>query len=191
MAASTIRIGRPARTPKPGERVSLGLKVTPTVKTRIDALARQNGRTQSQEAELRLEQSFRDETRIELFHDAIYGSQLAALLELTGRVLQSECDPHEADWLLRRAERAEGVIREILAALCQIDYRPADGESLVGAGIARTWLKTIADAPPVSILSDDEPARFGRAMRSKLGAAAVARMRDRLSRPVAAEEKPS
>lgn len=44
--------------PKPGERVSLGLKVTADIKSRIDAAAKASGRTQSQEAELRIERSF-------------------------------------------------------------------------------------------------------------------------------------
>ena len=56
--------GRPGRKPrlaKQGQRVSLGLKVTPEIKNRLDAAAELNGRTQSQEAEVRLQQSFRTE----------------------------------------------------------------------------------------------------------------------------------
>jgi hypothetical protein len=44
--------------PQSGERVSLGLKVTADIKSRIDTAAKASGRTQSQEAELRLERSF-------------------------------------------------------------------------------------------------------------------------------------
>ena len=43
---------------EPGKRVSLGLKVTSEMKDRIDRAAKKSGRTQSQEAELRLELSF-------------------------------------------------------------------------------------------------------------------------------------
>ena len=55
------RAGRPKRQPNPGERVPLGLRVTPELKTRLDDAANQSGRSQSQEAELRLEQSFRQD----------------------------------------------------------------------------------------------------------------------------------
>jgi hypothetical protein len=36
----------------------LGLRVTPTIKQRLDAAAKSNGRSQAQEAEFRLEQTF-------------------------------------------------------------------------------------------------------------------------------------
>ena len=55
------RIGRPTKAPKAGDRVSLGLRVTAEIKSRLDAAAMISGRSQSQEAELRLEQSFRDD----------------------------------------------------------------------------------------------------------------------------------
>ena len=51
------RIGRPTKPPKPGERVPLGLRVTPEMKERLEAAAIKNGRSLSQEAELRLERS--------------------------------------------------------------------------------------------------------------------------------------
>ena len=50
--------GRKARLANPGERVSLGLKVTADVKNKLDGEAKLNGRTQSQEAEARLDRSF-------------------------------------------------------------------------------------------------------------------------------------
>lgn len=57
-------MGRKAIVAEQGKRVSLGLKVTPDIKNKLDAAARANGRTQSQEAEARLERSF-DDDRIE------------------------------------------------------------------------------------------------------------------------------
>lgn len=50
--------GRKALIAEPGKRVSLGLKVTSETKNKLDAAARANGRTQSQEAEYRLQKSF-------------------------------------------------------------------------------------------------------------------------------------
>ena len=52
------RIGRPPKAPVAGERVSLGLRVTADIKRKLDEAATDTGRSQSQEAELRLEQSF-------------------------------------------------------------------------------------------------------------------------------------
>jgi hypothetical protein len=54
----TKRMGRPTKAPTSGERVPLGLRVTADTKRRLDAAAETSGRSQSQEAELRLEQSF-------------------------------------------------------------------------------------------------------------------------------------
>jgi hypothetical protein len=51
------RIGRPTKAPKPGERVSLGLRVTPEMKQRLEQAAVRKGRSLSQEVELRLERS--------------------------------------------------------------------------------------------------------------------------------------
>jgi hypothetical protein len=55
------RRGRPSL----GERVSLGLRVTSEHKKRLDAAAKRSGRSQSQEAEMRIEQSFWLEDLIE------------------------------------------------------------------------------------------------------------------------------
>ena len=51
------RIGRPTKKPKPGQRVPLGLRVTPRMKRQLEQAATKNGRSLSQEAEFRLEMS--------------------------------------------------------------------------------------------------------------------------------------
>jgi hypothetical protein len=55
MTAAGKRIGRPIKTALPGERPSLGLKVTAATKALIEALARASGRTQSAQAEFLIE----------------------------------------------------------------------------------------------------------------------------------------
>ena len=55
------RLGRPMKPPTPGERTPLGLRVTAEVKQKLEEAAIQSGRSLSQEAELRLEQSFERE----------------------------------------------------------------------------------------------------------------------------------
>jgi hypothetical protein len=52
------KIGRPIKPALPGTRVQLGLKVSARIKALLDQAATANARTQSQEAEFRLEQSF-------------------------------------------------------------------------------------------------------------------------------------
>ena len=66
------RMGRPTRPPRPGERVTLGLRVTADLKRKLEKDALKNGRSLSQEAEIRLERSYdRDEifTHLALFKD--------------------------------------------------------------------------------------------------------------------------
>ena len=67
------RVGRPTKSAKHGSKVSLGLKVTGHVKKLLDDAAKNSGRTQSQEAELRLERSFERQGLIEEIHNLIDG----------------------------------------------------------------------------------------------------------------------
>ena len=55
------RVGRPVNAPRPGAREPLGLRVTAETKAALAEQAARNGRSLSQEAELRLVQSFRDD----------------------------------------------------------------------------------------------------------------------------------
>ena len=50
--------GRPKTPGKVDERVHLGFRVTPQLKERLEQTAKNLGRSQSQEAEMRLERSF-------------------------------------------------------------------------------------------------------------------------------------
>jgi hypothetical protein len=74
------RIGRPLKAPQSGKRVSLGLKVTAEIKQRLDDAARANGRTQSQEAEFRLERSFDREGLLPEVLTLAYGKPVADVL---------------------------------------------------------------------------------------------------------------
>lgn len=82
------KIGRPPKIPsEEGRRVSLGLRVTPTTKLRLDKAAAISGRSQSQEAELRLEHSFAREDRFPKLAGDIYGDTLAGAVLATGKAL--------------------------------------------------------------------------------------------------------
>jgi hypothetical protein len=77
--------GRPKRTPDPGERVQLSLRVTPRLKELIDAKADETGRSQSQEAEYRLEQTFQQEALVFQALSMAFGSrEIAGLLIILG-----------------------------------------------------------------------------------------------------------
>lgn len=51
------RIGRPTKRPKPGERVALGLRITPEMKRNLERAAVKSGRSLSQEVERRIDRS--------------------------------------------------------------------------------------------------------------------------------------
>jgi hypothetical protein len=67
--------------------VPLGLRVTPEMKRRLDDAAKRSGRSQSQEAEFRLERSF---DRTDLLPEALrlqFGRDLAGVLMLLGMAM--------------------------------------------------------------------------------------------------------
>src|SRR6476646_5919215 len=88
MTEGPRRTGRPTKPPPPGKRASLGLKVTGEIKQRLEAAARASGRTQSQEAESRLERSFQEQQLLPQLLVLAYGRSLAALLLILGRVMK-------------------------------------------------------------------------------------------------------
>jgi hypothetical protein len=81
--------GRPRkRQPKSGERVSLGLRVTPSMKATLDAKAKAGGRSQSQEAELRIEQTFAEEKSLIEALNFNYGPELAFVMQTIGEAMK-------------------------------------------------------------------------------------------------------
>ena len=83
------RAGRPSREPKPGERVNLSLRVTPEVKVGLEREAAAAGRSLSQEAEMRLEQSFRDQALLPQVLELAYGPQLSAMIMMAALAMKS------------------------------------------------------------------------------------------------------
>ncbi len=74
--------GRPTKAPPPGAKASLGLKVTASLKARLEQAAEASGRTQSQEAEYRLERSFeRQDLLVDLLSTA-FGQKPAGYMML-------------------------------------------------------------------------------------------------------------
>lgn len=79
--------GRPTKTAIPGDRASLGLRVTADLKSRLEQAAEASGRSQSQEAELRLERSFEKEDLLPEVLSLAYGRPMAGILMLLGRAM--------------------------------------------------------------------------------------------------------
>jgi hypothetical protein len=79
--------GRPTQEATPGTKVSLGLTVTADLKARLDQEAQRTGRTQSQEAQWRLELSFDRQDLLDEVLTLAYGPQTAALLSVLGHAV--------------------------------------------------------------------------------------------------------
>jgi hypothetical protein len=74
--------------PTVGKRVPLGLRVTPELKRRLDAAAEQSGRSQSQEAEFRLEHSFDHQDLLSEVLILEFGKGLAGCLLFLGAAMK-------------------------------------------------------------------------------------------------------
>src|SRR5262245_33897653 len=91
MALPVKHRGRPTKAAKRGKRQTVSLRLTAEIKTKLDAAAKANDRPFSQEAELRLEQSFRLQEEFLPLAQVLelkYGRQLAGLLMILGLVMK-------------------------------------------------------------------------------------------------------
>ena len=82
-----MRVGRPTKAPEPGERIQIGVQVTPELKRRLEAAGTRNHRALSREAEHRLERSFeREDLLPDVLADA-FPKPVAGLLLALGLVM--------------------------------------------------------------------------------------------------------
>jgi hypothetical protein len=82
------KAGSKPRGPFNNKRDVLTTRITKETRNALEDASRVTGRSLSQEIEVRLNQSFFEDRAAELFRDRFYGQELAALLELLGRVMQ-------------------------------------------------------------------------------------------------------
>jgi hypothetical protein len=122
------RGGRPRKKePESGDKVHLGIRVTPEMKARLEEIAATTGRSQSQEAELRLARSFERQDLLPEVLTLAYGRQLAGILIELGVVMQSAAhvlgyDPMEReDWALN--VEALGAAQEAAKTLLRL-FKP-------------------------------------------------------------------
>jgi hypothetical protein len=122
----------PKREAEPGERFQLGVRVTAELKRKLDAAAEESGRSQSQEAELRLEHTFDRQGLLPEVLTLAYGSeQIAGMVMMVGAVLAethrflrnvvvkdedgnySELGSHALDQAIKAAQHVLEAIRPV------------------------------------------------------------------------------
>ena len=156
MVRAVKRIGRPTKEPAAGTRQSLGLKVTPKTKALLDSATKLSGRTQSQEAEFRIENSFRDLNVLEAALELAFGQRTAGLLLLMGMAVRrganavapNEYQANQDHWL-----DDPDVFLEVEKLLhCVLGYHAPEGEiiaddklknSITTAGVEESILDNI------------------------------------------------
>jgi hypothetical protein len=109
MRPPRTRRGRPTKQPTPGEKASLGLKVTAALKQRLETEARRQGRSQSEEAEARLERTFDRQDLLADVMEATYGRQTMALLMILGEALRAAAGLTQAMWALEKGISATAL----------------------------------------------------------------------------------
>jgi hypothetical protein len=196
------------RRPKDQKRIPLSMRIAPETRKRLEARAEANGRSITQEAELRLEQSFQEEKRFSEIMSRIYGRQLAGFMMLIGEVLrdagrsmgfQSTFTLGGADdWmelpypfdqadksisLMIEAIRPEGVPDppKYLTSLPDGLLELTEAAKQMGPGFARPYLDAVAD--PSSAITN-HAAEAGIEIRDLLGPAAdrIAKNLERLNK---------
>ena len=158
---------KPGRPPLPGgERVPLGLRVTTEVRDRLNEACKASGRSLSQEAEFRLEQTFKAQNAVFDALDLAYGRPWAGLLlaiaevsQITGTraVSLSQWNFHGCeDWVSDpyAYDQAASAIRFVLEAFRPSGAivappntlkLPADAYARLGEGFAREMLSGLVD----------------------------------------------
>jgi hypothetical protein len=99
------RIGRPIKRALPGERPSLGLKVTAATKALIETLARASGRTQSAEAEFLIERCIQFDhilVAMQVTERELFAAQTRFVTLEPGKRAPGDNDPPTADTALRQ-----------------------------------------------------------------------------------------
>src|SRR4029453_18319761 len=109
-AMRTVRIGRPMRVAEDGERVMIGCRVSAEIKNRLDEAARKSGRSQAQELELRLQQSFQAQDIVNYMRERD-SVMMRAMLEI----------------MKRFAEKAGATPAQVAMAQAQADLLAKEG----------------------------------------------------------------
>ena len=100
--------GRPVTASKPGQKATLGIRATATLKDRLAVAAKRNDRSLSQEAELRLEASFQRRDAALAIDFALEQLRSMLMMRLDGALLRTGLDSTtDADF-----------VREAIVSVC-------------------------------------------------------------------------
>jgi hypothetical protein len=180
---------RLGRRPKDQKRLPLSMRITPALRARLVSAAAENGRSITQEAELRLEQTVDQERSLVGVLELGFGRQVAAVMLAIGYVIkgmQPDRRPGDIGWL-SDPEVFREIVDSINLLLQAIDPHPHPAAWAVlrrsmnheDQGDAALYASIVAQTIADSRFADDL-APLMPIIRSWIGEAAVARLRDRL-----------
>jgi hypothetical protein len=153
----------------------LGLRVTPELKRRLDAVVEGGGRSQSQEAEMRLERSFEREGLLPEILELKFGRPAAGIILAIGCAVRDAARSYEIEHA-REIETApnwaldpDGFDLAADAAVAVLDMLRPEGARSVRPGQGRAFAtrtrQAMADNPALSAVRREE----GEVIRRLLG----------------------
>src|SRR5690242_18402359 len=112
----TSQTRSPRRRPKDQKRIPLSMRITPGVRERLAEEAEMNGRSITQEAEFRLEQSFARQALLGEVLDLAYGRLPAAILVMIARAMDDAGKSAGfSDW-----PKNPDAVEHVKEAVCEI-----------------------------------------------------------------------
>jgi hypothetical protein len=168
----------------------MSLRVTPDMKERLERAAVNTGRSLSQEAELRLERTFRDDDLLSQLMGAAYGEKLAAVLMIIGETM-SAVGPTVAHVETQTPEGAENWLKSPVA----FDQASKAAQAVLGAlaptgptaprspklSIADGYAKFYLDVASGQLSMTDARGRWGNVVQEMLGSDLIHRIKQRSS----------
>jgi hypothetical protein len=209
MATKTGQRGRPTKPGKPGEKTTLSLRMTAELKQRLEDAGSSSGRNLSQEAERRLENSFRDDEILDRALDLALGRQTAGLVQLLTRVVR-DAGTHAGFMTTQTPDGATNWLSDpyafkqaSIAITTALEALQPDGDdkpprmpegppgapdlnktlASLGRGIANGALQAIIGRARGPRGNDGELARWAVPVRERLGREAVERIRNTQRKP--------
>jgi hypothetical protein len=140
MRGKTKKRGRPTKAPVAGERIPLSLRVTADLKRKLEAAA--DGRSLSQEAEFRINQSFAYEGLFSSPETRAWAILKAGEFHNAGSAAagRTGIDTADSSWMKDPAARLEATFSVMNALLRDLEGQPGADRDTISA-----WLKHLKD----------------------------------------------
>lgn len=151
MQSPKPRRGRPTTQGTAGEKSTLSIRASAELKAKLDAASNQSGRSLSAEAEVRLEQSFRDQQRPLLAAmELAFGRELGGILIVAGEAMARTRDSRppttwdfSEPWICDEMIRAARLVLEAFRPAGEIVAPEDAGPPVRGAGAKGLRLLTL------------------------------------------------